>query len=301
MLRVHQPPKPSAGCHPWTWASCRILLPRPPSSWSRERVCSQVSSVPGRAWRKPLWSEGWCGMERVRCCLEASLVLRDRRTLSSPAHQGLWGEGYPLTPPPTSSFATATLTVPTVEGQRWGRYKKQGHGAGLWHNPAEPGPTPPWFKGGRAGKISPSVCLEGDPGLLPALWLLKLFPLPEVQGAPQGSQTLSTIGTRALLSLEGLENLVEGIPAAPVSSTGVFLHPPTPKSTHIPQPPMHTRTPTHERTRPRIPPGETPRQRSRLAGTVRLRPPEHPPAPRLEGDRGCTASPGAQAGQRSTF
>lgn len=34
---------------------------------------------------------------------------------------------------------------------------------------------------------------------------------------------------------------------------------------------------------------------------ARLHAPEHPPAPRPEGDRGCTASPGARAGQRSTF
>lgn len=56
-------PNPQLCVTSLTPASCRVLLPWPPSSCSRERVCNQVSSVPRRARRKPLWSEGWCGVE----------------------------------------------------------------------------------------------------------------------------------------------------------------------------------------------------------------------------------------------
>lgn len=164
MLRVHQPPKPSAGCHPWTWASCRILLPRPPSSWSRERVCSQVSSVPGRAWRKPLWSEGWCGMERVRCCLEASLVLRDRRTLSSPAHQGLWGEGYPLTPPQPQALPQPPLRFPRWRGKGGGDTRSRVMGLGSGTTLPNQGQPRRGSKGDERGKFLPRCAWRATPG-----------------------------------------------------------------------------------------------------------------------------------------
>lgn len=35
-------------------------------------------------------------------------------------HQGLWGEGHPLIPPPTLISATATLTAPTWRGEGGG-------------------------------------------------------------------------------------------------------------------------------------------------------------------------------------
>lgn len=109
-------------------------------------------------------------------------------------------------------------------------------------------------------------------------------------GVPHGSQTLSAIDTWAFLSLEGFENLVEGIPVAPVSSTGIFLRPPpartpprappAPSCTHAPRP---TRAPV---------PGSLPEKLHGKGDASPWLPASmHPSIPQRHGRRGTAAAP----------
>lgn len=134
---VHWPPKPSAGCHPW--ASGHLLLPPPASSWSRDRVCVQVSSILGGLRGNPWGARGGVGWreERGSAWKEASLVLGDHRALSSPAHEGFWGQGPILTSKPTLICHSHSYGSYGV-GVELGVTQEVVSQAGLWHNPTAP-------------------------------------------------------------------------------------------------------------------------------------------------------------------
>lgn len=238
-------PGVTPGCAPCATSCCHIL----PARGAGKGFATRSALSPGGLGGNPCGARddvGW--RERVRCCLEARLVLRDHRTMSSGTTEPclhmptrVFGErGTPDHPPQPRSLPQPLLQLPQWRGKGGGGTRGRVMGLGSGTTALNQGQAPHGSKGDEQGKCS--ACAWRVTRLLPGLWLLKLFLTLRYSGIPQGSPTLSAIDTWAFLSLEGFENLVESIPVAPVSSMGIFLHPPhghPQEHPHRPPPPPH--------------------------------------------------------------
>lgn len=96
---------------------------------------------------------GW--RERARCCLDASLVLEDHRTLSSPTHQGHWGEGHVLILAKPQSVPQPPLWLSWWRGKGGGDTRSGVMGLDSGTTPLNQGESPLGSQGNVQGKCSP--------------------------------------------------------------------------------------------------------------------------------------------------